>query len=484
MPPITVFRYVGFRYVPVLAFLAVMVATGCNPLFGIHEGTPRPICAGTDGAEPLIDDMEDGDGFICEASGRHGHWYTISDESSADLMPAGGFDPTLIPGGRGTSHYAAHIVGSGFASFVGMAFDLNDIGLSRQTFDASTVDGIKFWMKSTTPVRVAVPTPEILPPSIGGVCAADTTPSNCFNPFAFEVSAPSGDWTPYEVPFAALTQFSGGLEEWNPRNLYGAAFMPDPGSASPFDIWVDDVRFYRCGAAGCRPTCADPAFPVSCTANGTLPARCEPPGTDCSAVAVGCDATNTDVAPPDGLITSFVGADGGIPITGPIAEVAVGRATSAPKITKDGGLRIMVNAPVLATHQVLLVDFAFNRCVDASAFTGVQFSIRGAVSGCRLAEATQDSAHLYSRGSTSTARYGSGPQGAHPNATFFTADQITSTAQTVTMPFAAQTGGVPEGPTDKSKLTFIDWAFHVDPSASGGPTACVADLTIDDVRFY
>jgi len=44
-----------------LAFTAALLATGCNSLFGIHEGNPRPICvAGDDVLEPMIDDMEDG----------------------------------------------------------------------------------------------------------------------------------------------------------------------------------------------------------------------------------------------------------------------------------------------------------------------------------------------------------------------------------------------------------------------------------------
>ncbi|MEP6653385.1 MAG: hypothetical protein ABJA82_08510 [Myxococcales bacterium] len=465
-----------------LAFVGLVLATGCNPLFGIHEGKPRPICAGTEGYEPLIDDMEDGDGFICDATGRHGHWYTISDQSSTDLTPAGNFDPSLIPGRRGTSQYAAHIAGSGFTDFVGMTFDLNQIGLSRQTFDASTVDGIKFWMKSTTPIEIELPTPDILPPGLGGECAE--TSVNCFNAFAFEISAPSADWLEYEVPFAALRQLRGGSAVWNPRHLYGAAFLPAPGSASKFDVWVDDVRFYRCGADGCLPTCADPAWPVPCVASGTVPAHCAA-RPDCSeAATVGCNPLNTEVVPPDGLITSFMTGESGIPIIGPFPEVALGPASSAPTVTRKGALRITVNAPVLETRQVLLVDFAFEKCIDASAFTGVQFSISGSLSGCTLSQATQDSAHLYGRGPTSAARYGSGQLGSHPNATLLTADQITSAPQTVMMPFAAQTGGLPETPTDPSKLTFINWVFKVDPPSAGGPTACVADLTIDDVRFY
>ena len=53
---------------PVLALVGVTLTAGCNSVFGIHEGAPRPMC--TDSL--MIDDMEDGDGSICRTGGRRG----------------------------------------------------------------------------------------------------------------------------------------------------------------------------------------------------------------------------------------------------------------------------------------------------------------------------------------------------------------------------------------------------------------------------
>lgn len=64
-----------------------------------------------------------------------------------------------------------------------------------------------------------------------------------------------------------------------------------------------------------------------------------------------------------------------------------------------------------------------------------------------------------------------------------TADQITAVAQTVKLPFAAQTGGISTMPTDPSKITWFDWVFAIEPHTTGGPSACKADLIIADVRF-
>ena len=461
---------------------ATVLVAACNSIFGIEEGKPRPICVGTDNAvEPMIDDMEDGDGFICESKTRHGHWYTFSDGTSADLTPPGDFDPRLIPGGRGTSRYAAHLAGSGFTEWgAGMGLNLNLKDLSRETYDATTVDGIKFWMKSTVPVFVGFPTPQTDPPSIGGQCEDTPTQSNCGNPFAFQIAAPGPGWVEYQVPFAALGQSPGGNVTWNPRNLVGIEFSTPPGPA--FDVWVDDLRFYRCPASGCVPTCTDPAFPVPCRAMADARAICLPTGANC---VLGCDVSSTVAAPADGLITTFDGTPGEVDISDVYAQVAVGPAEAAPTITTSGALHIKVNAPVTATAQILLADFEFLKCVDATAFTGVQFSVSGAVSGCAFGLAVQDSAHLYYDGnSTGPNRHGTGAPGSHSAGAPVAADQLTPEPQTVMIPFASLTGGVPATPTDPSKLTWIDWVFVVDPATDGGATACIADVVVDDVRFY
>jgi len=462
-----------------LAFAAAILATGCNSLFGIHEGHPRPICvAGDDALEPMIDDMEDGDGFICELNGRNGHWYSFSDGTSTELTPPGDFDPTLIPGGRGSSRYAAHLAGSGFTEW-GAAMGLNMHGV-RQPYDATTAEGIKFWLKSTVPVDVLLQTLETYDASFGGHCEDTPSPLNCNNPFAFSITTPGSDWVEYEVPFTAFGQYAGGTLRWNPRDLVAIQFSVPPGAT--FDVWVDDLRFYRCPGTGCLPTCSDPAVPVSCPASANFRPACVATAADC---VRGCSASNTVAAPAGGLVTSFDGAGGGANITTVRGDAIVGPPGAAPAITTNGALHITVDAPVLSTAQVLAAHFLFQDCVDASAFTGVQFSISGSVSGCALVQVTQDSAHLpYDPSSAEPTRHGTAAAGGRPHTTRLTADQITSAPQTLRMPFAGQSGGVPATPIDTSKLTRMAWAFVVDPASVGGPTSCTADVVVDDVRFY
>lgn len=444
---------------------------------------PRSSCqpAGTDCAavarwcaDPLlIDDMEDGNSAICASGAREGGWFVAADGTSADLTPPEGADfrPTMIPGGRGASNYAARITGSGFTGFGAlMGFSLRD----GNPYDASGVSGLTFWMKSNGAVAVTFPTLETTPPSQGGQCT--DTEYLCSNHFAFYITAPSSEWTQYQVPFSALGQ-NGSFGTWNPSHLLDVDFVAQRNTA--FDVWVDDVAFDDCSTSDCLPTCTDPAFPVQCPASALAPAGCRRPGTDCATYIRGCGASNTTVAPPDGLIAAFTGADRGNDIPGDLFAVG----GSAPTFTVGGGLHVAVNAsPTPATQELVVVDH-FQDCADATAFTGVQFSISGSVSGCTLGYLTEDSMHLFDDGAP-YGTHGTARAGIRPAFVALTADQITSAPQTVMIPFAAQSGSFPPTPVDAAKVTGVGWAFSIDGSTDATAPPCVADLTITDVRFY
>ena len=440
---------------------------------------PGTDCAAVDTwcTDPLlIDDMEDGDSAICQWTGRQGSWFAAGDGTSADLTPPLGstFVQALIPGGRGTSRYAARLTGSGFTDWGAMM----GLGLWPQPYDASQVGGIKFSMKNNVPTMVLFPTVETAPPDQGGQCADQPGEYNCGNWFSFKITTPSSDWKEYEVPFSALRQTAGSAT-WKPSPLLGVSFAPR--RDTPFDVWVDDVQFYDCPASGCLPTCADLAFPVRCPATGGSPAGCRPRGTDCATFVLGCGASNTPLPPTDGNIATFRGTDAGTYIAGDILAVGA----PAPTYTTNGSLHITLSAPATSTSQTLLVVDRFKSCVDATAFTGVQFSLSGSISGCTLRYFTEDSVHLYDDGDpTSHSSHGIGRPGAYPPAAVLMAGQVTSMPQTLMVPFAAVSGGIPERPIDKASLTGLGWAIFVDASTGGGTPSCVADLTIDDVRFY
>ena len=275
--------------------LVLLVVAGCNAVFDISKGTPRRLCA-----DPLlIDDLEDGDGSICLTNGREGGWFAADDgTSTAELTPSSDFAPTLIEEGpRGKSRYAARLRGSGFTDWgavLGVGF--------AEPGDVSGVNGIRFWMRSTTPISVGISTTETTPISDGGECMDAAGEQNCYNDFAFSITAPSPDWAEYKVPFNALGQSPGGSAIWNPRHVTNILFHL-PANAE-FDVSIDDLSFYSC--ANCQPTCMDPEFPVSCREGGGVRASCQPPGTDCAALGM---APEDPLGPP--LMVALGGGDPG-----------------------------------------------------------------------------------------------------------------------------------------------------------------------------
>jgi hypothetical protein len=230
----------------------------------------------------LIDDLEDGDGSICATDGRAGGWYAFGDgTTSAELTPRPDvpFAPTLIEeGARGTSRYAARMWGSGFTAWGAL------MGVSLATgqgYDATGLMGVRFWMRSTTPISVAVVIPETETFRDGGECVDSAIEQNCNNHFAFSITAPTSDWVEYQVPFNALRQM-GGSAIWNPRRVTNISFSAPAGAE--FDVSVDDLSFYACAGPECPPTCTDPQLPVSCRQMDSPRSSCHPMGTDCALV--------------------------------------------------------------------------------------------------------------------------------------------------------------------------------------------------------
>ncbi len=267
-----------------LSVLLVVSAVSCRQILGIES---RQIC----GDPEMIDNLEDNDSLICDTRGRQGGWYTVHDETGtlAEFLPAS------IPGGRGTSRYAARMTGSGFTEWGAlMALELNFDTLSvvPRPYGASGNGGIRFWMKSNAPVSVAFPTSQTNPVANGGTCIGSFDIDGCYDHFQFLISAPSDEWVEYDVPFAALTRRGGGgSATWDPSHLIGVGFAVSPlvPADRTFDVWVDDVRFYQCAGAACLPTCTDPNAPLACPATADSPAGCRPMGTGCSASVSICD---------------------------------------------------------------------------------------------------------------------------------------------------------------------------------------------------
>jgi hypothetical protein len=197
-----------------------------------------------------------------------------------------------------------------------------------------------------------------------------------------------------------------------------------------------------------------------------------------------CTPATTVQAPSGGLIADFMGPDGGVNLGGGFF-VYSSSGPGAPAISTAGGvLQVAENQAATSAPQYVGAGLYFASCIDASAFTGVAFSISGTMSGCTMQFATGDDQH---QDPTTTPGFAAGVPGGYPPQTPISAGDVTVAPQVVKVPFAGTTiAGNPATPLDPRKAIFVLWQLTI-PSATptdGAPAACTADLTIDDVTFY
>lgn len=198
---------------------------------------------GGDGAlsTELVDNLESDDGHIIPTHGRSGSWFTYNDGTDGGVQtPPAPFLPSPTSPPLGSSQWSAETTGSGFASFAGMGFTLNDPPTGpdagvRSTYDASAYLGIVFDARvgtgSGTRLRVGFPD-------------ANTDASgNSFGQFLTLTTS----WTHEIIYFADTAQensFGTLYPALDAAAIYGIIFQMDA-TIPPltFDLWVDNVAF-------------------------------------------------------------------------------------------------------------------------------------------------------------------------------------------------------------------------------------------------
>jgi len=201
----------------------------------------------------------------------------------------------------------------------------------------------------------------------------------------------------------------------------------------------------------------------------------------CGGPAPTADAGVCQQAPCNGLIADFSSEDAGIPIMGGLTSWS---GILKPTYTLDNGmLNVMEDVAQSSAPQYLGTTLFFNNCVDASAFSGVQFTISGSVSAaCQVIFGANDVAHDDKATDMAKGKCDAGSSCYAPNMAIPMA--VTSTPQVMQIPWITGSS-VPDVPLDPSHLVGVQWQFTVGPTADGGTAQnCTAELHIDDVKFY
>ncbi|HEY2510458.1 MAG TPA: hypothetical protein VGI39_06370 [Polyangiaceae bacterium] len=199
-----------------------------------------PPDAGPPPCTALLDDLEDGDGWILRCIGRGGPWYAYNDGSpggSQSPTPGRPFLPEM-PGHAST--YAAHTSGKGFtARGAGVGFDLDNPAGNRATYDLSAYKGLTFWAKSATAFHMYVNFPDKDTDPAGGVC------TKCNDSWGKGIDITAA-WAQYTVTFAELGTDGIGAPApagFDPAHVYSIEFHAAPNAV--FDYWVDDISLSK-----------------------------------------------------------------------------------------------------------------------------------------------------------------------------------------------------------------------------------------------
>ena len=202
----------------------------------------------------VLDDLEDGDYSIVQASNRNGSWWLSMDEAGmGTVVPTGNtfLTPERILGGRCGSQYAVRITGEWQGEWgpnISLSFRYDSVLADIGGIDATRFRGVAFWARvgeqHRSSVRVQVQDGNTYPS--GGVCTPDGVDlSQCYNAYGTQLVPLAAEWRYYQIPFTGLGQQDFGVrtDALALDNVFALEWILTTNTV--FDLWIDDVSFYE-----------------------------------------------------------------------------------------------------------------------------------------------------------------------------------------------------------------------------------------------
>ncbi len=184
------------------------------------------------------------------------------------------------------------------------------------------------------------------------------------------------------------------------------------------------------------------------------------------------------------LVTDFsdvTATDGGTPGTATIPGKGGISGYGGVAVAIEGGHAHATGSVTAGTYAG--VSLYFSNCVDATTYTGVQFTLTGSFGTCDMLKMGVN----FPQDEPLPPASGHGTCPASPGTNCYGPGSVFTTATTM-VTFANMSGGgaVATVTSDaQNRLTGIGWGFH-GPAAAGeaGAGGCTVDFTIDDVKFF
>ncbi len=144
-------------------------------------------------------------------------------------------------------------------------------------------------------------------------------------------------------------------------------------------------------------------------------------------------------------------------------------------------------APVTSNNNYAGVGLYYNStsCLDATAYTGIQFDFSGTLGGCQIQLGASFSGDAASQGNPGRGTCAGTNSTCYGPAYDVTIQALATTpsSPTIKVPFTLLSAGMPISTLDPRTLLTVQWQLSAPVGASDGG-ACSASFTVENVQFY
>jgi hypothetical protein len=274
-----------------------------------------------------------------------------------------------------------------------------------------------------------------------------------------------------------------------------AVEIKDSGSATAW-LYGEDERRASVGpqviAAGTAPASGVDGGAGTSPAGRTVGTNCPTTTTDGGLVCPTFAASNP-VITSNGMnhttapLLTFGSADDA---WGSYSYAATGQTAPTAMATSDGdGIQISGGfvPPVTASNNYEGVGLYYNSasCLDATAYTGIEFDFSGTLGGCAIQLGASFSGDAASQGNPGRGTCAGTSSSCYGPAYDVTTQALAATpsSPTVKVPFNLLSAGMPISALDPHTLLTVQWQLTSPLGATDGG-GCSASFTVENVRFY
>ncbi len=204
----------------------------------------------------MISDFEGGKISLNVVGSRGGAWYSYNDETGTQTpAPAATVTPDAAAGGACSTSYALRTTGTTFTSWgAGVGTGLvPSVAGKKVPYSAAAYMGISFQARASAKMSVRFSVADVNTSPDAAKC------TKCDDRHGKTISLGT-TWQRYTIPFTAMRQDGWGDPQavFDRAQIYAIQFQISTNQPA-FDMWIDEVAFYKTAPAQDAAVPADPA---------------------------------------------------------------------------------------------------------------------------------------------------------------------------------------------------------------------------------